>query len=171
YRDLSDDALVEQVAEAVDSVFGAPVPPSEVRRDLQYGDLTLLAGDRCRVWWRDLEGVFPGEELYLTTVTEWAAISRGAFAPQAMVERWQGPDGPAELEFMLDGRQHRVHHPNVHDDHLNIGIVRDINRLIAGTGYRFAVCDNLGMPNWITVLTSEERDQLRRDRGWSFLDL
>jgi hypothetical protein len=56
----------------------------------------------------------------------------------------------------------------VRDDFLNIS---DINRLIGDSGYHFAVCDNLGMPNWVIALTHEEEDCLRHDRGWSFLAL
>jgi hypothetical protein len=57
------------------------------------------------------------------------------------------------------------------DDFLNIAIISDINRLIGDSGYHFAVCDNLGMPNWVVALTHEEEDSLRHDRGWSFLAL
>ncbi len=57
------------------------------------------------------------------------------------------------------------------DDFLNIAIISDINRLIGDSGYQFAVCDNLGMPNWVVALTHEEKDCLRHVRGWSFLAL
>jgi len=50
------------------------------------------------------------------------------------------------------------------DDFLNIAIISDINRLIGDSGYHFAVCDNLGMPNWVIAHTHEE-DCLRHDRG------
>ena len=66
---------------------------------------------------------------------------------------------------MLSGRRHRVAHPNLRDDFLNIAIISDINRLIGESGYRFAVCDNLGMPNWVVALTREEENRLRHERG------
>ncbi len=72
---------------------------------------------------------------------------------------------------MLGGRRHRVAHPNLRDDFLNVAIITDIDRLIGHTGYRFAVCDDLGMPNWVVALTREEEKRLRRERGWSFLAL
>ena len=53
---------------------------------------------------------------------------------------------------------------------LNIAIISDINRLIGHSGYHFAVCDKLGMPNW-AALTREEEERLRQERGWSFLAL
>ncbi len=144
--DLPDDPLLDAIREAVRWHWDGPLPPEEVARDMQLADMILLLGDRGRVWWRDLEGVFAGEEAYVTTLTEWAEISRGAFAPEGIVERWHGEGGPADIEFVLGGRRHRVAHPNLRDDFLNVAIITDIDRLIGHTGYRFAVCDDLGMP-------------------------
>ena len=168
YLDLPDEELPDAIREAVRWHWDGPLPPEEVARDIQLADMLLLLGDRRRVWWRDLEGVFAGEDAYVTTLTEWAAISRGAFAPEEIVERWHSEDGPADIEFVLGGR-HRVSHPNVRDDFLNIAIISEINRLIGDSGHHFAVCDNLGMPSWVVALTREEEGRLRHERGWSFL--
>ena len=171
YLDLPDDAVLDEIREAVRWHWDGPLPPDEAARDLQLADMVLLLGDRRRVWWRDLEGVFASEDAYVTTLTEWAAISRGAFAPEEIVERWHSEDGAADIEFMLGGQRYRVAHPNLRDDFLNIAIISEINRLISDSGYHFAVCDNLGMPNWVVALTGEEEARLRRERGWSFLAL
>ena len=45
--------------------------------------------------------MFAGEDAYVTTLTEWATISRRAFAPEQIIERWHSDDGPADIEFML----------------------------------------------------------------------
>jgi hypothetical protein len=169
--DLPNDALLDAIREAVRWHWDGPLPPEEVADDMQLADMILLLGDRSRVWWRDLEGVFAGEDAYVTTLTEWATISRGAFAPEQIIEHWHSDDGPADIEFMLGSQRYRVTHPKVRDDFLNIAIISDINRLIGDSGYHFAVCDNLGMPNWVIALTHEEEDCLRHDRGWSFLAL
>jgi len=105
HLDLRDDTLVAAITEAVRRHWDGPLPPEGVARDTQVGDMILLLGDRRRVWWRDLEGVFAGEDAYVTTLTEWAAISRGAFAPKEIVERWHSADGPATVEFVLDGKR------------------------------------------------------------------
>jgi hypothetical protein len=171
YLHLPDDALLYAIQEAVRWDWDGPLPPEEVSRDLQLADMVLLLGDQSRVWWRDLEGVFAGEEFYVTSLTEWAAISRGAFALEQIIERWHSDDGPADIEFILGSQRCVVTHPDQRDDSLNIAIISDINRLISDSGYHFAVCDNLGMPNWVVALTCEEEDSLRRDRAWSFLTL
>jgi hypothetical protein len=171
HLNLTDDALVDAIREAVHRHWDGPLPPETVARDTHQADMVLLLGDESRVWWRDLEGVFASEKAYVTTLTEWAAISRGAFAPQGVVERWHSEDGPADIEFMLGGRRHRVSHPNIRDDYLNITIISDINRLIADSGFHFAVCDNLGLPNWVVALTDAEEIRLSRERGWSFVYL
>ena len=143
---MPDDALPDAVREVVRWHWDGPLPPEEVARDMQMADMLLLVGDRRRVWWRDLEGVFAGEDAYVSTLTEWAVISRGAFAPEEIVERWHSEDGPADIEFVVGGQRHRVAHPHLCDDFLNIAIISGINRLIGDSGYHFAVCDNLGMP-------------------------
>lgn len=171
YLDLSDDALLYAVRQAVRWHWDEPLPPEEVSRDLQLADMVLLLGDRRRVWWRDLEGVFAGEDFYVTSLTKWSAISRGAFSPTQITERWHSDEGPADIEFILGGQRCVVTHPNQRDDFLNIAIISEINRFISDSGYHFAVCDNLGMPNWVVALTHEEEDRLRQDRGWSFLAL
>jgi hypothetical protein len=171
YLELPDDALLDAIRQAVRWHWDGPLPPQEVARDMQLADMIVLLGDRRRVWWRDLEGVFAGEDFYVTSLTEWSAISRGAFRPTQIIERWHSDEGPADIEFMLGSQRYRVAHPNLRDDFLNIAIISDINRLIGESGYHFAVCDNLGMPNWVVALTREEEDLLRRDRAWSFLAL
>ena len=88
-----------------------------------------------------------------------------AFSPTQIIERWHSDDGPADIEFMMGSQRCMVTHPNQRDDFLNIAIISDINRLISDSGYHFAVCDNLGMPNWLVALTCEEEDALRRDRA------
>ena len=54
---------------------------------------------------------------------------------------------------------------------LNIAIISEINRLMGHSGYHFAVCDKLGMPNLVVALTREEEERLRQELGWSFLAL
>ncbi len=169
YCGQTEDVLVDGVTNAVDRVWGAEFPPEEAGDDPQLADMVLLLGDESRVWWRDLERVIAGGDAYVSTLHEWAAISCGAFAPEDIVEQWHSQDGPAEILFTFRGQRHRVHHPNLRDDYLSMQILRDINRLIAESGYQFAVCDNLGLPNWVVVLKREEMTLLRSERGWSFL--
>ena len=47
----------------------------------------------------------------------------------------------------LGSQVYVVAYLNLCDDFFNIGIISDINRLIGDSGYQFAVCDNLGVPN------------------------
>jgi hypothetical protein len=91
-----------------------------------------------------LKGSFAGEDFYVTSLTEWSAISRGAFAPEQIIERWHSDEGPADIEFMVGSQRCMVTHPNQRDDFLNITIISDFNRFISDSCYHFAVCDNLG---------------------------
>ena len=69
------------------------------------------------------------------------------------------------------GCTERFRHADGPDDFLDLGIRRLLNRLIAGAGYACEVCDALGMPNVVLVLTPAEQGRLVRERGWSFYDL
>jgi hypothetical protein len=62
----------------------------------------LVWQDRERVWSRDLEGVYPGEEACAVTLAELAAISRGGFAPSAVSETWASPEGPVLVRYTAD---------------------------------------------------------------------
>jgi hypothetical protein len=90
------------------------------------------------------------------------------FLLEAVTETWQGDGGRAIVEFTARGRYHRFVHPG--GDYLDMGLRHLANEAIAGTGYRFEVCDNLGMPNFLVVLTPEERLRLERERRWTFYD-
>jgi hypothetical protein len=82
HLDLPDDALLDAIRAAVRWHWDEPLPPEVVAPDLQLTDVVLLLGDQSRVWWRDLEGMHAGESFYVTTLTEWATISCGTFAPE-----------------------------------------------------------------------------------------
>jgi hypothetical protein len=104
---------------------------------MQLAEMLLLLGDRRRVWWRDLEGVFAGEERPTSPSSQSGRRSRaGRLRP-----RRSSSAGTAKR-----GRRRCVAHPNLRDDFLNVAIISEINRPIGHSGYRFAVCDNLGMP-------------------------
>jgi hypothetical protein len=134
--------------------------------------MLLLLGDRRRVWWRDLEGVFAGEEAYVSTLTEWAGRSRaGRLRLGRSSSAGTAKRGRRTSSSWLTAGATASPTPNVRDDFLNIAIISEINRLIGRTGYHFAVCDNLGMPSWVVALKREEEKRLRGERGWSFLAL
>ena len=101
YLDLPDDALLYAIRQAVRWHWDEPLPPQEVSRDLQLADMVLLLGDQSRLWWRDLEGVFAGEEFYINSLTEWSATSRGAFTPEQIIERWHSDEGPISSSYWV----------------------------------------------------------------------
>lgn len=63
-------------------------------------DLHLVRVDRDRVWWSDTEAdVCESGEVYRETLLEWAHISRGAFTPSTITERWDSEEGPVTVTF------------------------------------------------------------------------
>ncbi len=138
--------------------------------DMATADQWLLMPDTSRVWFRDLEGVYQGENAYALSLQEWASISRGAFTPTEIAETWESDQGPVNVSFSFGGPQHTFVHPNGHDDFIDLRIVRMINQLLTHTPYRLEASDNLVDCRFIVALASEEKRRLLSERGWSFCD-
>lgn len=130
-------------------------------------ELFVVEAMRSRFWWGDTEAdVAMGNRVYEQVLAEWSRISMGAFVPRDIVETWAGEEGPVTVAFIQGGRRIELH-PEVNDDWMDLGIVEEINRVIADSGRRFEVY----FPDQSAVLvcvTPEERRQLERERGWKF---
>lgn len=138
--------------------------------DRPAADQFLLMADTARVWFRDLECVYRGDEAYAGSLREWAAISRGIFTPTQIAETWRAAEGPVDVTFVFRGVQHTFVHRDGHDDFIDLEIIHMINRLLTDTPYRFEACDNLGDCRFIVVLDHHEKTRLKQERGWSFCD-
>jgi len=162
--DLEGEALANWVRQRVIMTWDVPILP-EAARDSQLADMVLLTVDQSRVWMHDLEFVYEGEQAYETTLREWSAISRGAFRPEGIHEIWHEGSSQAEVMFTVQGKSFGFEHDR--GDIFDMRIIRDVNRSIT-TDMQFVVCDNFGMPNFVTALTSGERGKLEQERNWRF---
>lgn len=135
--------------------------------DHQSADQLLLVADTSRVWWRDLEGVYRGSNYYADALREWAAISRGQFAPEQISEMWQSDAGPVNVAFTQAGQRHTFEHTG--GDFLDHGLIQLVNRCLALTPLRYEVATDFGDSNWIAVLSPAEKARLKSERGWHFL--
>ena len=135
-------------------------------------DVLAIAGDVSRVWWRNLDQVETGRNAYVTMLRRWSEISRGAFNPENIQESWGGPGESIFVSFSLNGEEHLFIHLTSHDDLLDTaGMQALVNPLIEETGVQFEIVDLHHTPNVVVVLAASEREQLERDRGWSFAEL
>lgn len=139
-------------------------------KDMAAADLWLLTPDTSQTWFHDLEGVYRGESMYTRSLEEWAVLSRGAFTPTEVAETWASEHGPVNVTFSFRGETHTFVHPDGDDDFIDLRIVRWINQLIQPSQYRLEACDSLGDCRFIVALTPEEKEQLKRERGWAFCD-
>lgn len=134
-------------------------------------ELTLLAYDRRRVWFEDIErDVVEGNDEYVAAFREWARIAGRGFRPRDISERWRGEDGPVTIGFRLDGRRHKVQ-AAAQGDFLDLCVLTaGINPLIRESGRQFAIYRPdaaLGQSAFVVALTGKERRALER-RGWTF---
>jgi hypothetical protein len=144
--------------------------PADASDNPQYADLFLLAECRAPVWWGDLERIYPDTSGYADLLREWAAIARGAFAPDDIEEIWAADQKSAEVAFTHHGVRRRFTHSERNGDFVDMAIVKLINELIKDTPHQFEICD-MGMPNFVLVLTAPEKTRLKRERSWRFEDM
>lgn len=128
-----------------------------------FADLYLLKNDKARARLKDTEAdVADGNQVYVETLKEWAAISRGAFQPTDIKEIWRTEYGPVILEFQLNGEKITLY-PQYMNDFMDVNILGKINELIRNTGYQFEMVI-LDQNVLVTVLTQEEKKRLEEDR-------
>ncbi|MBO9532529.1 MAG: hypothetical protein J7513_06110 [Solirubrobacteraceae bacterium] len=137
----------------------------------RYDELELLRNDRDRVWFQDIEAdVLEGNESYALVFQEWARISRGAFKPSNVRERWSGENDPVEISFDLAGQRHTVQAQPQGDFYDLCVLTGGINPVIKASGKHFALWGpdaDLGQEAFVVVLTEREQYELEQ-AGWSF---
>ena len=132
-----------------------------------WDDVFLLRYDEAAVWTGDPEAdVCSGNDVYASTLAEWAKITNGAFAPTDIRETWHSDAGPIEISFLQDGRRQTIQ-PSYQDDWIDLEILAELNRITQASGKRFncAVDGNFCL---VVFLSPETERRLRRERGFPF---
>jgi hypothetical protein len=105
--------------------------------DNPWHDVFLLTYTENEVWIGDPEAdVCAENKVYSKVLPEWALISHGAFVPSNIQENWKSDAGPIAVSFELGSRQVSIR-PAYQDDWIDLGVLLQINRLIAGSGKQF----------------------------------
>ena len=160
--DLSNEDISQRVEARLDELYGG-----ELLADDPLLELIVASLDDGRVWWGDLEAdVANGNDVYVTTLAEWAAISKGAFAPEDIRETWDSEKGPVTVAFALDGENVELK-PEYLEDWIDPRILAPINERIADSGRRFELFQAFDQSAFVMALTDRERDALEA-RGWCF---
>lgn len=162
---LSDADLADKLEALQIKEQGDTFDPSD-----ELADLFLLKWDKNRIWWGDIQAdVSKGNDIYVQILQEWGRISRGAFSPENIEETWKGEEGPIFIYFTLNGTRHCIQ-PRYEEGCIDVGILKEINELIAGTGYRFECYEPFDETAFVIVLTLDEKQRLVSERGWRFAD-
>lgn len=130
-------------------------------------DLELLRFDPDRIWWEDTEqDVAPSNGAYVEAIAGWAAISRGAFGPTQVEERWDTPRGPVRINLTHAGQPRELVAQYL-DDYLDLAVLGQLNDIIADGPYRFRVHAPFDQTAFVIACTEDERQRLEA-RGWRF---
>jgi hypothetical protein len=158
-----------QVADEVSALYRATY-----RRDMSaeedIEDQYILALDKDRVWWEDNEAdMVEGDDFYVQMVHDLGRISRGAFRPEGITERWDDTFGPIHVAFRADGTEHAIEL-----DHgsgwIDYKLVDYIERLIEPFGLRLIGLDTGDQTVMLVALNTGEYERLQRGRPELFDD-
>ena len=126
-----------------------------------------VTGGATGLWHGDLEAdVCEGNDVYVEVLGEWAALSRGTFAPERIEEDWSGDD--VRISFDLAGTRHTIT-AKEDDDWLDVMIVEQLDPLLPSGGPRFHLWDVGDQSIGVCVVTDAEADVLRERLGGRFV--
>lgn len=161
---LDDDALVAEVVSGISEAWGEIDGDEDLELLL---DLIVAEQDRARVWWRDLEAdVADGNDVYVATIEELAAISVGALQVEGVEERWDAPDQAPTITLTIGGDARAIR-PAWIEDWIDPAILVDLNAVIAPSGRRFELYRAFDQTAFVMALTDDERGAFE-SRGWCF---
>ena len=158
--DVTNEDVVGRVEAQLDEMYGATAIADD-----PFADLIVSARDESRVWWGDLEAdVDQSNQVYAGTLREWAAISKGAFAPEDIREAWDSGQGPVTVTFTHAGQPVELK-PEYLEDWIDPRILGPINELIAGAGRQFELFQAVDQTAFLMALTEDEREALEARGG------
>ncbi|MBO3810285.1 MAG: hypothetical protein FGF50_11935 [Candidatus Brockarchaeota archaeon] len=191
YSDLSSEEILERIFEGeIDYAYWfqewerkQPPEPngSRLKRYLRENtsswirasnaeiDYRIIPFDTKRVVIEDPETWAFSDEMGIAILTRLARISRGVFQPTNITSRWSTePEykwSIQEVNFDFKGERHTIQIALKYDYFEDIGL-EELNDIIRGTGYwYYQIATEYIM---VVVLTKEEAEKLRKERGWRF---
>lgn len=135
-------------------------------------DLFFLSFDPARTLYENINfgaSLGPGLEAYVNIIKTLAHISRGTFSPTEISERWESPEGPIALSFLLNGQKKTIK-IDTWNGVFDFRILLQLNEMIWDTPFRYemAPMDDI---LFITVLNAGEKTKIERFRDLSFMVL
>jgi hypothetical protein len=166
WRGLSDAQILARVRAAHEKEWDEKLDP-RMGRDF---DLFLMSYDHDRVWWEDTEqDVVDGNDAYVGALKAWSRISRGAFMPTAVRERWSPRRKTVEISFLLAGEQESVT-ASIEDDFLDVDVLGQINALIPPSGPRFHVQKPFDQTAFVVAMRDDEARYVNRERSLDLIE-
>jgi len=111
--------------------------------------------------------IHPSNGMGITLIKKLARISRGVFSPTDIREEWKIDEQLAWCRtfFKFRGKEHYVDFTNDWKLLVMDPAVSKINELIRDTGYQYYTTSYFEDINYV-VLTEEEAEKLKKERGW-----
>ncbi|MEM3958519.1 MAG: hypothetical protein QXO47_10010 [Thermoproteota archaeon] len=164
YSNLTSEEIFEKLGEK--SIMLKNLKEEDWIKESTYEIDSLLAtSDLKRVWGKDAElGYHPSPEDEMRFLRELAGISRGVFQPTNM--RYEKDMWGRRIRFIFRGKEYTFTF-TYWGDFLDVEhIFSQLNKVMEGTGYRYYLMGGTGQFIFTVVLTPEEAEKLRKERGW-----
>ncbi|MEM3028575.1 MAG: hypothetical protein QXW09_00375 [Thermoproteota archaeon] len=132
-------------------------------------DYYMIPFDTKRVIKEDPETAIFAEEMGIILLNRLAKISRGIFQPTNVSSRWTTEPkykwSVQEVGFDFKGKRHVIQIVLENDYFMDLGL-EELNEIIKDTGYQYYLLSDEMII--MLMLTKEEAQKLKRERGWGF---
>lgn len=164
YSNLTSEEIFEKIREG--SILLSDLKEEHwMKKSVFEIDSLMATYDRKRIWGRDAElGYRPSPEDEIRFLKEFVEISRGVFQPTNI--KWKADNRGKGIHFTFGGREHVVSF-YYYKDFLDFkNLLSQLNKVIEDTGYRYYLIGGGGQFAFVVVLTPEEAEKLKKERGW-----
>jgi tetratricopeptide (TPR) repeat protein len=169
YKNLSKKDFIKKIFEFMEDSPWMFSPNSD------EADLPLLFLDKDRVYNCPMMGdanldyaVFEKAKRYKEFVQNLNPIGRNIVKFENIKEKWMNKEGPIEVSFKYKGKIHKITQ-DYFGDFFDYSFINQINKIIQDSGYFFDLYDPYDMVEWggfITLMNSEEKEKLIKERNW-----
>ncbi|MBO3798904.1 MAG: hypothetical protein QXU11_11075 [Thermoproteota archaeon] len=132
-------------------------------------DYYMIPFDTKRVIKEDPETAMFTKEMGIILLNRLAKISRGIFQPTNVSSRWTTEPkykwSVQEVSFDFKGKRYVIQIVLEHDYFMDLGL-EELNGIIKDTGYQYYLLSDEMII--VVMLTREEAQKLKRERGWGF---
>ncbi len=132
--------------------------------------VNVATKDSSKIIHFDLEGdVMKENNSYTFFLEEMREFTQGIFSPTDIIEKWESPEGPIEVQFVCEQNDYKFK-PSYYDDWYDLGPpLIQINGILQEKGYGIYTITaeyTTGQDVLMIFLSEGQCDSLKKELGW-----